>query len=149
MAETDEELSKRLDALSFEEIEVIMRNTKSESQALACRQAIVRAFDEREVLRAELDTLRKRVDELEEKAKAPQIFNVDKQETRDAIMDILMKLAPSTGCGFPQPELHLQFDNGEVVKRVVFLEGYGEMSPDDAEGLCFALYNMAKRARQG
>lgn len=131
-----------LDVMSFEQLESIIRTTKSEAQAKACRDAIERVFTEREEFRKRIETL-----EAEAKNPKPVIFNIDQPETRNAIMAALTPMAPAIGCGFPQPEVRLQSDGGKIVARTVYLEGYGEMSPDDAEGLCFQLYSMTVRAR--
>lgn len=138
----DKAFEKR--ATTFDEIEHILMTTKSEWEAQAMRKEIEKAFVEREELRVRVAMMESAKPKSEPQ---PMIFNIDKQETRNAIMAAMQSNAPAIGCGFAQPEVTLQFENGVVMHRAVTLPGYGEMSPDDAEGLVFALYAMVVRAR--
>lgn len=128
-----------LNVMTFEQIENVLRATKSEAEALACRKAIENAFTEREKFRKELDEIAKAPPQ-------PAIFNLDKPDTRAAIMKALAATGPKMTAEIPAPEMSLQFDGGQVIKRSVVIHGC-EMTPDEAEAYCFEVFNMAQRAR--
>lgn len=62
---------------------------------------------------------------------------------RSRIINELARKAPKLGCSMPEPEL-VELDGVRWIK----LEGYGEMTPDDAEGLMFVLWHNIDKARR-
>lgn len=138
-----------LHAQSFDEIEELMRTTKSETVARAGRDAIQRAFTEREELRGKTEMLEAANQELREEVEKNKngigFFNLNDNATRAAIMAQLAITAPKVE-NLPQPELSVIFAEGRMQKQSITLLGR-EMSIDEAEAFVFRLYEITARAR--
>lgn len=69
------------------------------------------------------------------------------EEERDRLMDWLSRRAPGSACSAPEPRLCIYKDKDGVVTKYVAIDGYGELSSEDAEAMAFQLWRVAMQAR--
>lgn len=149
---TDQEMNEPqrqhyLDVVTFDQVEECLRTAKTENEAKAAREAIQRAFTERDEMRARIEMLEATNQQLRDDAEKQKIgfFNLNDHATRAAIMAQLALTAPKVQHA-PQPELSAICENGAITKQSIALCGR-EMTIDEAEATVFRLYEVVARAR--